>query len=150
MEVPTLGVEEEFLLGEGPRGPATGVRQDSEEVVRRAATLVGDGIEHELRTGMLESGTAVCSDLAQVRAEVVQRRAGLAAAAEEVGARLLATGSHPVAPPELAGYADDDRYRRMADEFGPLADETLVCGCHVHVAVPDREVGVAVLDRIRP
>jgi len=27
------------------------------------------------------------------------------------------------------------RYRRMAERFGPTAEEVLTCGCHVHVGV---------------
>ncbi len=40
-----------------------------------------------------------------------------------VGARLLATASHPDVPPEQAGYASDDRYHRMAAQFEPLVEE---------------------------
>lgn len=147
MEVPTLGIEEEFLLADARTGD---LRQDSDEVLHRAGRFVDEGLEHELRTGMLEAGSAVCGDLARAHDEVRLRRRALATSAAAVGARLLATASHPDVPPEEAGYADDERYRTMARTFGPLADETLVAGCHVHVAVPDRAAGVRVLDRIRP
>ncbi|HEU5269537.1 MAG TPA: glutamate--cysteine ligase [Jatrophihabitans sp.] len=43
----------------------------------------------------------------------------------------------------------DERYLRMADEFGLLAREQLTCGQHIHVSVQSRAEGVAVLDRIR-
>jgi carboxylate-amine ligase len=146
VDLPTLGIEEEFLLADARTGQ---LRQDSEEVLRRARHLVHDGLEHELRTGMIETGTAVCRDLSMARAEVQRRRWALSAAAAGVGARVLASGSHPGVSPEDAGYADDARYRQMAREFGPIADETLVGGCHVHVSVRDRDSGVAVLDLIR-
>ncbi len=147
MDLPTLGIEEEFLLADAQTGA---LRQDSEEVLRRAGRLVEQGLEHELRTGMMETGSAVCRDLSEARIEVQRRRTALASAAAEVGARVLAAGSHPDVPPERAGYGEDERYLRMAREFGPLAQESLVCGCHVHVGVPDRDSGVEVLDRIRP
>ena len=147
MDLPTLGIEEEFLLVDARTGQ---VRQDSEELLARAGRRVQDGLEHELRTGMVETGSAVCQDLDQAHGEVQHRRSGLAAAAAEVGARLLATGSHPDAAPEQVGYSPTARYHRMARAFGPLADESLVCGCHVHVSVPDREAGVLVLDHVRP
>jgi carboxylate-amine ligase len=143
--VPALGIEEEFLLADAGTGQ---LRQDSEEILRRAGHLVSEGLEHELRTGMVETGSA-CRDLSAARVEVQRRRRALSAAAADVGARVLASSSHPDVSPEEAGYADDARYRQMAREFGALADETLVGGCHVHVSVPDRATGVAVLDRIR-
>lgn len=147
MELPTLGIEEEFLLADAGSGR---LRQDSEEILGRAGRRVEDGLDHELRTGMVETGSAVCEDLPTAQAEVQRRRAALSAAAAEVGARVLAASSHPDVPPEKAGYADDARYRRMARKYGPLADEALVGGCHVHVSVPDRDAGVAALDRVRP
>jgi carboxylate-amine ligase len=62
---------------------------------------------------------------------------------------VLATGSYPDAPAASIGYSDEARYRAMATRFGPIADQSLVCGCHVHVAVPDRAVAVAVIDQVR-
>lgn len=147
MELPTLGIEEEFLLADDRTGA---LREDADDVLRRAGDRVGEGLEHELRTPMLETGSAVCRDLAAAERELHRRRAATVAAAADVGARVLASASHPSAPPDEVGYADDARYRRMAREFGPLADESLVCGCHVHVSVPDRDIGVAVIDRVRP
>ncbi|WP_329376941.1 carboxylate-amine ligase [Streptomyces sp. NBC_01351] len=41
------------------------------------------------------------------------------------------------------------RYPKMAGEARLLVDEQLICGMHVHVGVPDRETGVAVLNRLR-
>jgi carboxylate-amine ligase len=38
----------------------------------------------------------------------------------------------------------------MAAWFGRIADQAVVCGCHVHVGVDSREAGVAIIDRIRP
>ncbi|MDX6268294.1 MAG: glutamate---cysteine ligase / carboxylate-amine ligase [Frankiales bacterium] len=141
MDVPTVGVEEEFFLVDR----SGGLRTDAEEVLGRA-----DGLEHELRTAMVETGSAICSDLDDVEEELCTRRTRLAAAAGEVGARVLATGTHPLDDPEPVPVTRDDRYQRMAEAFGATAYDTLVCGCHVHVAVPDRDAGVHVLDRIRP
>jgi carboxylate-amine ligase len=147
MDVPTLGIEEEFLLVDAR---TSAWREDAEGVRRRAAAAVDQGIEHELRTPMIETGSAVCRDLASAAAELHRRRLASVSAAAEVSARLLASASHPFAPPDQVGFTDERRYRRMAREFGPVAEQTLVCGCHVHVSVPDRASGVAVLDRIRP
>ena len=41
------------------------------------------------------------------------------------------------------------RYQRMAERFGPIAQEVLTCGCHVHVGVESDEEGIAAIDRIR-
>ncbi len=147
MDLPTVGIEEEFLLVDAHTGA---LREDVEDVLRRARKEVGHGVEHELHTAILETGTAVCHDMADAARELMLRRAATAAAAKSVGARVLAAASHPTAAPDGVGFSAEKRYRRMARQFGPVADQTLVCGCHVHVSVPNRDMGVVVLDRVRP
>jgi carboxylate-amine ligase len=147
MAAPTFGIEEEFLLCDAA---SLLLREDAESIRAVALEMVDGGVDHELRTAMVETGTAVCADLETAGRELDQRRGALRAAAESAGALVLASASHPTARPESVDYSAERRYRLIADQFGPLADETLVCGCHVHVQVPDRETGVAVIDRIRP
>ena len=46
---------------------------------------------------------------------------------------------------------DHPRYRKLARYYGPLvAQAGGTCGCHVHVGVPSRDLGVQVLARLRP
>lgn len=42
------------------------------------------------------------------------------------------------------------RYQLMAAEYGALAEDQGVCGCHVHVGVPDADHAVQVSNHIRP
>jgi carboxylate-amine ligase len=143
----TFGIEEEFLLCHAETG---GLRDDAEDVLARARERIDDGVDHELRAAMLETGTAVCVDANAARRELRAHRDATVAAAAEVGARVLATGCHPWARPTEVDYTDERRYQQLAERFGPVADQALVCGCHVHVEVPSRDHGVAVIDRVRP
>jgi carboxylate-amine ligase len=145
MTGPTFGVEEEFLLADAATGA---IREDSTDIRRRARELIDPRIESELRTAQVETGTAVSLDADSVRRDLLAHRTATAAAASEAGARVLATGSHPTARSTAVGFSDTKRYQRMAEQFGRIADEALVSGCHVHVGVPSRDIGVAVLDRI--
>jgi glutamate---cysteine ligase / carboxylate-amine ligase len=101
----------------------------------------------ELKEQQIELGTRVCTDLAEVGAELRYWRSRADAAAVAVGARVaaLATAPVPVEPVPTPG----ERYQQMLDTFGLTAMEQLVCGCHVHVSVEGDDEGVAVLDRIR-
>src|SRR5215210_6554956 len=38
----------------------------------------------------------------------------------------------------------------MVDRWAGLAMQQDICGCHVHVGVPDLDTAVAVMDRVRP
>jgi carboxylate-amine ligase len=37
----------------------------------------------------------------------------------------------------------------MAESYGKLVDEHLICGCHVHVGIGDREAAIAIMNRAR-
>lgn len=145
MAVPTYGVEEEFFLADADGHQP---REDAAEIIAAARKVTDDSVDQELRSAMAETGTAVCSDADMLRRELTRNRSALADVAGSRGAIVLASGTHPTAKARRVGFPDDDRYQRMAEVFGRLADEAFVCGCHVHVQVPDRVVGVQVIDRI--
>ncbi|MET8764216.1 glutamate--cysteine ligase [Lentzea sp. NPDC004782] len=142
---PTVGVEEEFLLVD----PVTGVAVNrAAEVVAIAREVFGLELEHELTGAQVETKTSVCRDAERVRRELRELRVSVARAAGEAGCRAIATGAPPLG--DMAGEITDDlRYRRIAREFGALAAQQLICGCHVHVAVPDRETAVQVCNHVR-
>lgn len=143
---PTVGVEEEFLLVD----PVTGVAVNrSDEVVSVARELYGLELDYELTRAQVETNTTVCRDAGQVRRELLDTRAAVAMAARTAGCRAIAVGAPPLG--DATGVITDSlRYRRLAREFGALAAQQLICGCHVHVAVPDRETAVQVCNHVRP
>ena len=142
---PTFGVEEEFLL----------VDPDSGEPVprnARVAELAEDGgvdLQLELTSCQVETATEVSSTIADLRTQLQRLRRVTSVAAEGAGARLLAVGLPPTLPQHFP-ITDSDRYARIADRFGMIAHEQGICGCHVHVAVPDREAAIRVSNRLRP
>ena len=142
----TLGVEEEFVLLD----PSTGA------VVLAAPDLVrmldGEpGVQQELMRFQVEIATRVCTSLDGVGRELVRLRRLVADAAARLGCRLVASGTAPYRTPGLAAVTDQPRYRELARRYGPLVAEAGgTCGCHVHVGVPSRDLGVQVLARLRP
>ncbi|HEY0641607.1 MAG TPA: glutamate--cysteine ligase [Pseudonocardiaceae bacterium] len=142
---PTIGVEEEFLLVDD-RGNLALVGPEVTERPRRAE---GE-LQHELARCMVESATAVCTTAEQALVALTELRTALAARAAPHGARLLPSGT-PVMPEEYQpGLTPDPRYERMSAHFGALAHTANTCGQHVHVAVPDRDAGVRVINHLRP
>ena len=142
----TVGVEEEFLLLE----PVTG---ESLPVADRVlAALSGHSrrqSRQEFRHSMVEMVTPVCTDLTRLRQELLALRRSAAEAASAAGARLVAVAATPVREPHRT-VPDKDRYQAMSRRYGPVAHDPAVCGCHVHVGVPDRELAVQVCNRLRP
>lgn len=142
----TVGVEEEFHLVDAESGE---LRPAGPEVLA-AAEAIEDEVEPELQRSQVEAGTPPLHALADVRAELVRLRRELAKAAADVGCRLAATGTHPSAYRPAEVFTETERYSAIADAFGTVARQQTVCGCHVHVAVPDEELRIRVLNRVRP
>jgi glutamate---cysteine ligase / carboxylate-amine ligase len=143
--VPTIGVEEEFLLVD----TGTGEPVARNEAVAGNAEQRGVKLQLELTSCQVETTTDVANTCDEVRAELTRLRRIAAEAAEADGVRLLAVGLPPTVPHEFP-ITDNARYRRIAERFGMIAHEQGICGCHVHVAVPDREAAVRVSNRLRP
>jgi gamma-glutamyl:cysteine ligase YbdK (ATP-grasp superfamily) len=141
----TVGVEEEFLLLH-PDGAVAPVASD---VVRLAD--VGDSITPEYMAYQLETNTPVCTRLADLRAELTELRVRAARGAERTGGvRLVATGAAPFAAGPLDALTDNVRYRQIAQRFPDATAAGGTCACQVHVGIPDRDLAVAVLARLRP
>jgi glutamate---cysteine ligase / carboxylate-amine ligase len=141
----TFGVEEEFLLLD----PATGSAVLAAPDLLR--TLDGEpGMHHELMRFQVEIATPVCTSLEGIGRELAGLRGLAAAAAAGHGCRLVASGTAPYGTPGLTALTDDPRYRELARRYGTLVAGSGTCGCHVHVGIPSRDLGVQVLARLRP
>lgn len=141
---PTVGVEEEFLLLD----PLTGA------VVPRAPEVIGAChapglVVAEVMSYMVETRTPVCRTLDEVRAGLGELRRRLARAAADHDAVSVALGAAPFGLPPAALVTDAPRYAELARRFPAAVRTSGTCACHVHVAVPNRQLGVQVLLRLR-
>jgi carboxylate-amine ligase len=142
----TLGVEEEFVLLDPAAGTAVPAGPDL------AQMLGGEpGVQQELMRFQVETATPVCTSLDDLGRELARLRRLTADAAASLGCRLVASGIAPYRAPGLAAMTDQPRYRKLARYYGQLVTEAGgTCGCHVHVGVPSRDLGVQVLAQLRP
>ncbi|MFE9188398.1 glutamate--cysteine ligase [Micromonospora sp. NPDC007208] len=141
----TLGVEEEFLLLDPESGRNLPV---ADQVLAALRGPARDQSRQEFRHSMVEMVTPVCADLTELRAHLVALRRSAAEAATAAGARLVAVGATPLAEPHRT-VPDEPRYHAMSRRYGPVAHDPAVCGFHVHVGLPDRELAVQVCNHLR-
>lgn len=144
--IPTVGVEEEFLLvdpGSGRPQPAAAA------VVAGAEADLGDQVCGEFTRSQIEVRTSPCTDAGQLRDELARLRTAVAGAATAEGLRLCASGT-PVVAPEAGPVADHPRYRAGVAQYRAMLDDFMVCSMHVHVYLPDRELAVRVSNHLRP
>lgn len=144
-DVLTFGVEEEFFVVDqaGHLAPA------GDAVVDAADEEQGE-LQRELTLSQAESATGICTTHDQAERQLTTMRAELAQAAARRRCRLLPSGSAPLAESALPAITPDPRYERMSEHFGATARTSHTCGCHVHIAVPDRETGIRVINHVRP
>jgi carboxylate-amine ligase len=142
----TLGVEEEFQIID----PGTwGLRSHVSQLIESGAPALGDQIKRELHQSIVEVGTTICQDVAQVRDEVVTLRARLAESAERIGLRIAAAGTHPFATWTEQVISPGERYETLIEEMQLLARSLLIFGLHVHVAMPDRQTAIDLMNAAR-
>ena len=142
----TIGVEEEYQIVDAT---TLALRPRAERILPIARRTVGGEVQPELVESQIEIGTPVCETLDDVRTELVRLRAAVVAAAAETGSHIAALGTHPFTDWIGQTITPGARYQRLEDDYQQLAREQLICGCHVHVCVPDRELRIRVLDRVR-
>jgi glutamate---cysteine ligase / carboxylate-amine ligase len=152
----SVGIEEELLVVDGETGRPISVAQrvikqveetEAADSERRAQEGPGGTVGAELQQQQLETDTPVRTELADLDADVRTWRDVAIVAARKTGARVVASGTSPM--PVQPEPVPDERYLRIAEQFGLTTAEQLTCGCHVHVSVASDDEGVAVLDRIR-
>ncbi|NYI78600.1 glutamate--cysteine ligase [Nocardioides panzhihuensis] len=152
-QVRTVGVEEELLLVDARTGVPRSVASEVLRVARRHgdtevdAGEAGGSVGPEMQEQQVETDTPPEEHLGLLEMDLRQWRDRTRAAAAEVGALILASGTTPL--PVRPQTFDDERYAAITEQFGLTASEQLTCGCHVHVSVDSDDEAVGALDRIR-
>src|SRR2546430_2074753 len=126
----TIGVEEEFQIVD----PDTWeLRSHVSELLASSAETFGDSVKRELHQSIVEVGTKICGSVEELAEEIIRSRRGLAEAAERVGLRVAAAGTHPFSSWSDQRLSPGDRYKDIVDELQLLARSLLIFGLHVHV-----------------
>ena len=139
----TLGAEEEFHV----------VDLATRHLAARAPELLDrlptKGFTAELHRSVIETNTPVCTDLDDLRMQLVRLRQAAAAVAEQAGLGIVAAGTSPLADLDES-VTPTMRYQQMLDDYQLLVREQLICGAQVHVGVPDKDEAVALVPRLAP
>src|SRR3989440_1143471 len=142
----TVGVEEEFQIVD----PSTWeLRSHVSELLASSAPAFGDQIKRELHQSIVEVGTKICANVGELAEEIIRIRRDLADAAERVGLRVAAAGTHPFSNWMDQVLSPGERYQNIVEELQQLARSLLIFGLHVHVAVPDRSAMIDLMNEAR-
>ncbi|MBY8881988.1 carboxylate-amine ligase [Actinacidiphila acidipaludis] len=145
----TFGVEEEYLLLDEKSGQASPRAARVRAAADHQPGLGRHEVDDELLQALVEVATPVCSELDEIAGHLERFRRAVAEAARLAGCRMAATGGAPLSSQPVP-VTRKQRYRDMRADAGRLVDEQLICGMHIHVAVPDRSAGATALGLLRP
>jgi glutamate---cysteine ligase / carboxylate-amine ligase len=111
--------------------------------VRRQASAETHACVIELRTDPHPTVRGAAAELASLRASLAE------ALQETLGLRAAVAGTHPLVTGEQVAVSNGDRYRQVSSSMRALTHREPTMALHVHVAVPDAETAVRVLDGLR-
>jgi glutamate---cysteine ligase / carboxylate-amine ligase len=142
----TVGVEEEFQIVD----PETcELRSHVSALLASSAPAFGDQVKREMHQSIVEVGTKICSGVEELAEEIIRNRRDLADAAERVGLRIAAAGTHPFSNWMDQVISPGERYENIVEELQQLARSLLIFGLHVHVAVPDGAAMIELMNEAR-
>ncbi|TWU02998.1 carboxylate-amine ligase [Stieleria varia] len=144
--IPTIGVEEEYQLV----CPQTGaLKSECQHVMDNLQGPIKADIQNELFLNTIEMASPVCQTLDDVRTSLNETRAAIIRSAEGLGFALASAATNPLILPDDSQTTPKDRYHALMERFQQIARDMFIFGCHVHVAMPEKEMGVAVMNRSR-
>jgi len=141
-----IGVEEEFQIID----PATcELRSHVMQLVSQASPGIVEQVKHEMHQSIVETGTKICENVAELRIEMHRTRGELVAAAERAGLQVAAAGTHPFSSWIDQVISPGERYQHIVEELQQLARSLLIFGMHVHVDMPDRQTTIDMMNMVR-
>ncbi|MEO8303987.1 MAG: carboxylate-amine ligase [Betaproteobacteria bacterium] len=144
----TFGIEEEFFLTH-PKSRSLAI-EVPRSFLRACRRRFGSAIAQELLWSQIEIVSPVFERQEQAHEEMVRLRRGVAEIAIEKNLRLLAAGTHPICAWGEQLETPKKRYRDMMIDFQIIARRNVLCGLHVHVAIPSQHDRVALMNRVMP
>jgi carboxylate-amine ligase len=144
----TLGIEEEFqIVHPETRELRSYVSKLLEEGMQNA--LLRERVRPEMHQSVVETGTGICRDIKQARAEVTELRGSLQELAVRNGLRIVAAGTHPFSDWKKQEITDGVRYKNIVEDLQDVARANLIFGLHVHVGIKDRDTAMALANQVR-
>ncbi|HXO60687.1 MAG TPA: carboxylate-amine ligase [Candidatus Acidoferrales bacterium] len=142
----TIGVEEEFQIID----PATcELRSHVMQLVSEASPSIIEQVKHEMHQSIVETGTNICDSVHELRIEMHRTRGELVAAAERAGLQVAAAGTHPFSSWIDQVISPGERYQNIIEELQQLARSLLIFGMHVHIAMPDKQTTIDMMNMVR-
>ena len=145
----TLGIEEELMVVDADTGDAVADPDPAifETCVRnRGPHQVVD----ELLRSQIETGTRVCTSIAQLRASLYETRSIIIDGARRHGTEVIASSTHPFARWQEQRVTARRRYKEAEIAYQQEVRRFFVGGMHIHAGFGTPDLRIKVMTAIRP
>jgi carboxylate-amine ligase len=136
---PTLGVEIEVQVVD-----SAGALTTDTAASKILEQLDGKWFKHELLECTIEIITDVCGTVGEASRDVEGKLQEVIQVADEVGYRVLCTGTHPFSAWADQTVSPDPRYHKLIENCQWTARRLLIFGVHTHVGVGSGEEAIAI------
>jgi len=119
------------------------------QLVSAASPDILEQVKGEMHQSIVETGTRICDSVGDLRVEMHRTRGELVAAAERAGLQVAAAGTHPFSSWIDQVISPVERYQNIVEELQQLARSLLIFGMHVHVAMPDKQTTIDMMNMVR-
>ena len=143
-----FGVEEEYFIFQRHDGNIK--TSMSSLFFDNAKAVLGKAVTPELLQSQIEVATSPCQTMKQARRQLQDFRGTLHDIGGRYGLGILAAGTHPTAEWSEQRPTDLRRYDRVTHDLQIVARRKMICGTHVHVAVPEWVSRVDLMVRMLP
>ena len=142
----TLGIEEEFQIID----PQTReLRSHVVEILDKGKKLLGEQVKPEMIQSQVEVGTGICRNIQEARRDITRLRSIVSSLARQRGLAIVAASTHPTSHWQEQEIYDDPHYKLLIEELKMVASSLLIFGLHVHVAMPDRDRQIHIMNAAR-
>jgi len=142
----TLGIEEEFQILDSD---SLKLHSQMSKIIDGGKVFLKERIKEEMHQSMVEMGTNICENISQARDEVSYLRQQIFELASKEGLQVAASGTHPYSHWSEQLITPNPRYDQLINEMKDVARSNLIFGMHVHVAIPNREEGLQIMNVAR-
>ncbi|HYC16818.1 MAG TPA: carboxylate-amine ligase [Pseudolabrys sp.] len=144
----TLGMEEEYFVFDAKTRHA--VRRADKKFILLAEKQLGDQVMTEMLQSQIEVATPPCASVQEARQHLSHFRSTLGQLAAEHKLGLAAMGTFPLAYWPEQMVTPKARYGAIMDDLQMIGYRNMLCGMHVHVAVPDVDTRINLIMRLTP
>jgi carboxylate-amine ligase len=144
----SFGIEEEYFLSSAATGNL--VSHAPKRLLAAAKEKLGDSVTAELLQSQIEIASPVFLSVEQADESMARMRSTLAELVASMGLRLVAASTHPLGAWREQVVTEKPRYDQLMSDFRIIGQRNLVCGMHVHVAIPAGIDRVLLMNRVMP